>query len=60
MQFIISLLCHQLSVLQYLGCCAMQENGDVDHSYFAPDCFHLSQKSHQGSAYMLWNVMVRM
>lgn len=36
----------------------VDENGDIDHSYFSPDCFHPSRKSHQGFAYMLWNVML--
>lgn len=33
------------------------ENGTFDPSYVAPDCFHPSAKSHQGFAYMLWNMM---
>ena len=36
----------------------LQDNGEIDNSFFAPDCFHLSQKGHYGIAYMLWNVMV--
>jgi phospholipase B1 len=32
-------------------------DGDIDFSYFSPDCFHPSRKGHHGFAYMLWNVM---
>jgi len=30
-------------------------NGDVDMSYFAPDCFHWSRKSHSAAGLALWN-----
>ncbi|XP_038128874.1 phospholipase B1, membrane-associated isoform X2 [Cyprinodon tularosa] len=33
------------------------EDGRPDRSYFAPDCFHLSQKSHTLMARSLWNNM---
>ncbi|XP_075125593.1 phospholipase B1, membrane-associated [Leptodactylus fuscus] len=32
--------------------------GEPDISYLAPDCFHLSQKSHTQLARMLWNNML--
>ncbi|KAJ8340973.1 hypothetical protein SKAU_G00332640 [Synaphobranchus kaupii] len=34
------------------------EDGRPDRSYFAPDCFHLSQKSHTLMARALWNNML--
>ncbi|KAM9354838.1 phospholipase B1, membrane-associated [Pholidichthys leucotaenia] len=34
------------------------ENGQPDRSYFAPDCFHLSQKAHTLMARALWNNML--
>ncbi|XP_030575099.1 phospholipase B1, membrane-associated [Archocentrus centrarchus] len=34
------------------------EDGRPDRSYFAPDCFHLSQKSHTLMARGLWNNML--
>ncbi|KAI4898566.1 hypothetical protein NFI96_023156 [Prochilodus magdalenae] len=33
-------------------------DGRPDRSYFAPDCFHLSQKSHSLMARSLWNNML--
>lgn len=30
----------------------------ADLSYFAPDCFHLSEKGHKAAAEALWNNMV--
>jgi phospholipase B1 len=33
-------------------------NGNADLSYFAPDCFHFSQKGHQTTAIELWNSMI--
>jgi phospholipase B1 len=30
-------------------------NGKPDFSYFAPDCFHFSEKGHQAAAIELWN-----
>lgn len=35
------------------------QEGFPDNSYFAPDCFHFSQKSHSQAARGLWNNMVR-
>uniref|UniRef100_A0A8B9VN08 Phospholipase B1, membrane-associated n=1 Tax=Anas zonorhyncha TaxID=75864 RepID=A0A8B9VN08_9AVES len=35
------------------------QEGFPDNSYFAPDCFHFSQKSHSQAARALWNNMVR-
>lgn len=32
-------------------------NGSEDMSYFAPDCFHLSQKGHNAFSKSLWNSM---
>jgi len=32
-------------------------NGSPDKSYFAPDCFHFSEKAHQAAAVALWNNM---
>jgi phospholipase B1 len=32
-------------------------NGKADFSYFAPDCFHFSQKGHGAAALQLWNNM---
>ncbi|XP_061098603.1 phospholipase B1, membrane-associated [Conger conger] len=34
------------------------EDGRPDRSYFTPDCFHLSQKSHSLMARALWNNML--
>uniref|UniRef100_A0A8C3CPA2 Phospholipase B1, membrane-associated n=1 Tax=Cairina moschata TaxID=8855 RepID=A0A8C3CPA2_CAIMO len=36
------------------------QEGLPDNSYFAPDCFHFSQKSHSQAARALWNNMVRL
>uniref|UniRef100_A0A8B9SKC5 Phospholipase B1, membrane-associated n=1 Tax=Anas platyrhynchos TaxID=8839 RepID=A0A8B9SKC5_ANAPL len=36
------------------------QEGFPDNSYFAPDCFHFSQKSHSQAARALWNNMVRL
>ncbi|RVE57408.1 hypothetical protein OJAV_G00215900 [Oryzias javanicus] len=33
-------------------------DGRPDRSYFAPDCFHLSQKAHTAMAQALWNNML--
>ena len=33
-------------------------DGSVDMSYFAPDCFHFTQKGHRAIALALWNNMV--
>ncbi|XP_059837279.1 phospholipase B1, membrane-associated-like [Hypanus sabinus] len=35
------------------------ENGHPDTSFFAPDCFHLSQKFHTQVARALWNNMLQ-
>ena len=35
-----------------------QSSGLADFSYFAPDCFHFSQKGHEAAAVELWNNMV--
>ncbi|XP_051881411.1 phospholipase B1, membrane-associated [Pristis pectinata] len=35
------------------------ENGHLDTSFFAPDCFHLSQKFHTQMARALWNNMLQ-
>ncbi|CAF1549916.1 unnamed protein product, partial [Didymodactylos carnosus] len=32
--------------------------GTGDFSYFAPDCFHFSQKGHEAAAVELWNNMM--
>ncbi|XP_049689659.1 phospholipase B1, membrane-associated [Accipiter gentilis] len=34
------------------------QEGLLDSSYFAPDCFHFSQKSHSQAARALWNNML--
>ncbi|KAG7267278.1 hypothetical protein CRUP_015007, partial [Coryphaenoides rupestris] len=34
------------------------QDGRPDRSYFAPDCFHLSQKTHTLMAVALWNNMI--
>ncbi|XP_068532735.1 phospholipase B1, membrane-associated isoform X2 [Anas acuta] len=34
------------------------QEGFPDNSYFAPDCFHFSQKSHSQAARALWNNML--
>ncbi|XP_049338551.1 phospholipase B1, membrane-associated [Astyanax mexicanus] len=36
----------------------LQSNGKPDRSFFAPDCFHLSQKSQALMARSLWNNML--
>ncbi len=34
-------------------------NGEIDLSYFAPDCFHFSSKSHSMAGIGLWNNMIQ-
>merc|ERR1719239_2127236 len=34
------------------------EDGDVDYSYFAADCFHHSDKGQEAAGEALWNNMV--
>ena len=36
----------------------MPDNHTVDMSYFAPDCFHFSEKGHKAAALALWNSMI--
>lgn len=36
----------------------LKPDGTGDLSYFAPDCFHFSEKGHQTSAIELWNSMI--
>lgn len=36
----------------------MADTSEADLSYFAPDCFHLSEKGHKAAAEALWNNMV--
>lgn len=36
-----------------------KSNGEVDLSYFAPDCFHFSAKAHNLGARGLWNNMLQ-
>ena len=36
----------------------LQENGKIDMSYFAVDCFHFRTKGHRVAAAALWNNMV--
>lgn len=36
----------------------LDESGEIDYSYFAPDCFHFSAKGHSRSALALWNNML--
>jgi len=31
------------------------DNGEIDMSYFAPDCFHFSDKAHGAAGLSLWN-----
>jgi len=33
-------------------------DGDVDVTYFAPDCFHWSRKSHSAAGLALWNNLI--
>lgn len=33
-------------------------DGQPDDSYFAPDCFHFSEKSHQAAGVALWNNLI--
>ncbi|XP_019404135.1 PREDICTED: phospholipase B1, membrane-associated [Crocodylus porosus] len=35
------------------------QDGRPDLSYFAPDCFHLNQKSHSQLSRVLWNTMLQ-
>ncbi|KYO43461.1 phospholipase B1, membrane-associated isoform B [Alligator mississippiensis] len=35
------------------------QDGRSDLSYFAPDCFHLNQKSHSQLSRVLWNTMLQ-
>ncbi|KAJ8313635.1 hypothetical protein KUTeg_008196 [Tegillarca granosa] len=34
-------------------------SGEIDLSYFSPDCFHFSAKGHFAAALSLWNNMIR-
>ena len=34
--------------------------GNVDMSFFAPDCFHMSVKGHRAIAAALWSNMVHL
>ncbi|XP_060066978.1 phospholipase B1, membrane-associated-like [Ylistrum balloti] len=34
------------------------ESGEIDLTYFSPDCFHFNAKGHAASALSLWNNMV--
>uniref|UniRef100_A0A914EJ04 Uncharacterized protein n=1 Tax=Acrobeloides nanus TaxID=290746 RepID=A0A914EJ04_9BILA len=36
----------------------LTENGQVDLTFFCPDCFHFSQKGHAGVSSYLWRNMV--
>jgi len=36
----------------------MPDNKTIDMSYFAPDCFHFSEKGHRAAALALWNSMI--
>ncbi|CAF3422780.1 unnamed protein product [Rotaria sp. Silwood1] len=36
----------------------LKNNGEIDFSYFAPDCFHFSGKGHAQAALSLWNNML--
>ena len=36
----------------------MLQKGEVDATFFAPDCFHFSSKGHGMGAINLWNNMV--
>jgi len=36
----------------------LKDNGKVDFSYFAPDCFHFSGKGHAVASLSLWNNML--
>lgn len=38
--------------------CVKPQDGKPDLSYFAVDCFHLSEKGHAEMAMALWNNMV--
>ena len=40
-------------------CTFSYQNGNPDKTYFAPDCFHFSEKGHRDAAVALWNNMVR-
>jgi phospholipase B1, membrane-associated len=35
----------------------LKEDGSIDYSFFAPDCFHFSAKGHAATAQALWNSM---
>jgi phospholipase B1 len=37
----------------------LKPDGQPDRSYFAPDCFHFSTKSHEGVGIALWNNMIQ-
>lgn len=38
--------------------CGLLQDGKIDFSYFAPDCFHFTIKGHEELAKGLWNNMV--
>ena len=38
--------------------CFFQSNGNPDLSYFAPDCFHFSEKGQNMAGKALWNSIV--
>ena len=49
---------HQITKKWFLYTSHLQENGKVDMSYFAIDCFHFRTKGHRVAAAALWNNMV--
>ncbi|XP_018428954.1 PREDICTED: phospholipase B1, membrane-associated [Nanorana parkeri] len=38
---------------------AINQTGQVDYSFFTPDCFHLTIKGHEQMAKALWNNMLQ-
>ncbi|XP_072285169.1 phospholipase B1, membrane-associated-like [Pyxicephalus adspersus] len=38
---------------------AIDQNGQIDYSFFTPDCFHLTIKGHEQMAKALWNNMLQ-
>lgn len=45
-------------VITFSLCLHQFDNGTVDLTYLAPDCFHFSVKGHHNVATALWNNMV--
>lgn len=52
------LQCSFFDFIEYNAMTFQPDSNEADLSYFAPDCFHLSEKGHKCAAEALWNNMV--